>query len=108
MDESPVSEDDATISALEPRRFSLRNKKCSKSPSEVTTEPSENDTVTHEVQGEQSAMGITARRSRRSDKKVQKSESEILEEVMKPLTDDERKAWKGWCELESDPVSCYV
>ncbi|KAA8566369.1 hypothetical protein EYC84_008945 [Monilinia fructicola] len=59
----------------------LRNKKCSKSPSEVTTEPSENDTVTHE-----------------------KSESEILEEVMKPLTDDERKAWKGWCELESDPA----
>ncbi|RAL61924.1 hypothetical protein DID88_002413 [Monilinia fructigena] len=81
MDESPVSEDDATISAFQPRRLSLRNKTCSKSPSGVTTEPSENDTVTHE-----------------------KSESEIIEEVMKPLTDDERKAWKGWCELESDPA----
>ncbi|KAB8293136.1 hypothetical protein EYC80_007488 [Monilinia laxa] len=87
------------------RRLSLRNKTCSKSPSGVTTEPSENDTVTHEVPGEQSAMGNTARRSRHSEKKIQKPESEIIEEVMKPLTDDERKAWKGWCELESDPTT---
>lgn len=27
------------------------------------------------------------------------------EEVSKPLTDEERRAWKGWVELESDPVS---
>ena len=26
-------------------------------------------------------------------------------EAMKPLTDEERRAWKGWVELESDPVS---
>jgi hypothetical protein len=28
-----------------------------------------------------------------------------IEEVMKPLTDEERRDWKGWVELESDPVS---
>jgi ubiquitin carboxyl-terminal hydrolase L5 len=27
-----------------------------------------------------------------------------VEEVMKPLTDEERRNWKGWVELESDPV----
>lgn len=29
---------------------------------------------------------------------------------MKPMRDDERKKWKGWVELESDPVSilCHV
>jgi ubiquitin carboxyl-terminal hydrolase L5 len=28
-----------------------------------------------------------------------------VEEAMKPLTDEERQHWKGWVELESDPVS---
>lgn len=28
-----------------------------------------------------------------------------LDEAMKPLTDDERRNWKGWVDLESDPVS---
>ena len=28
-----------------------------------------------------------------------------IEEAMKPLTDEERRNWKGWVELESDPVS---
>lgn len=30
---------------------------------------------------------------------------DLMCEAMKPLTDDERRAWKGWVELESDPVS---
>lgn len=29
-------------------------------------------------------------------------------EAMKPLTDEERQNWKGWVELESDPVSPIV
>lgn len=32
-------------------------------------------------------------------------EDDPLEEAMKPLTDEERRNWKGWVELESDPVS---
>ena len=27
-----------------------------------------------------------------------------MEEAMKPLTDEERQNWKGWIELESEPV----
>jgi ubiquitin carboxyl-terminal hydrolase L5 len=34
-----------------------------------------------------------------------KSTTQPMEEAMKPLTDDERRNWKGWVELESDPVS---
>jgi len=30
--------------------------------------------------------------------------SDPVQEAMKPLTEAERKAWKGWVELESDPV----
>ena len=30
--------------------------------------------------------------------------SDPVQEAMKPLTEVERKAWKGWVELESDPV----
>ncbi|EKD15117.1 uncharacterized protein L3040_003681 [Drepanopeziza brunnea f. sp. 'multigermtubi'] len=29
---------------------------------------------------------------------------DTVEEALKPLTDDERRAWKGWVELESDPA----
>ena len=28
-------------------------------------------------------------------------------EAMKPLTDEERQDWKGWVELESNPVRLY-
>jgi hypothetical protein len=31
-----------------------------------------------------------------------------MDEVMKPLTNEERRAWKGWVELESDPVSFRI
>ncbi|KAI9643457.1 hypothetical protein NHQ30_008076 [Ciborinia camelliae] len=107
MDDSHMSEDslvNSVISDFEPRRRSLRNQKCSKSPSGVSTDPGESGTEAQEVQDEQSSMDLAASHARRSGKKVQKSESEIIEEAMKPLTDDERKAWKGWCELESDPA----
>jgi ubiquitin carboxyl-terminal hydrolase L5 len=30
--------------------------------------------------------------------------SDPVEEAMKPLTEEERLSWKGWVELESDPV----
>jgi len=33
--------------------------------------------------------------------------SDPIEESMKPLEDEERQNWKGWVELESDPV-CYL
>jgi len=29
---------------------------------------------------------------------------DAMEGAMKPLTDEERRNWKGWVELESDPV----
>jgi hypothetical protein len=31
-------------------------------------------------------------------------EVDAVAEAMKPLTEEERKKWKGWVELESDPV----
>ncbi len=31
-----------------------------------------------------------------------------LEDTLKPLTDEKRRSWKGWVELESDPVSPQV
>lgn len=31
-------------------------------------------------------------------------ESDIVEKALEPLTDEERRNWPGWVELESDPV----
>ena len=31
--------------------------------------------------------------------------SDPVEEAIRPLTEGERQSWKGWVELESDPVS---
>lgn len=31
--------------------------------------------------------------------------TDSLEEALKPLTEEARRAWTGWVELESDPVS---
>jgi ubiquitin carboxyl-terminal hydrolase L5 len=30
-----------------------------------------------------------------------------IEEAMKPLTDEERRNWKGWVDFDSDPVSQF-
>ncbi|ESZ90661.1 hypothetical protein SBOR_8961 [Sclerotinia borealis F-4128] len=108
MDDPPKSEDFSVKSVIaadidiEPRRRSLRNQKSSKSPSGVSMEPRENGMGSQEV--EQSSTGLATSLPRHSGKKVKKSESDLLDEAMKPLTEEERKAWKGWCELESDPA----
>ncbi|KAF5876532.1 putative ubiquitin carboxyl-terminal hydrolase protein [Botrytis fragariae] len=49
-------------------------------------------------------MGLATSRLGRFGQNIKRSESEILDDALKPLTDDERKSWKGWCELESDPA----
>lgn len=36
------------------------------------------------------------------------SDIDAMDEAMKPLTDEERKNWKGWAELESDPVGSII
>ena len=43
------------------------------------------------------------RRKREEDPKEPLNDS--MDEVMKPLTSEERRKWPGWVELESDPVS---
>lgn len=108
MDESSASEDHSikTMSSdIEPRRRSLRNQKRSESSSGDSQAPHENGTREQEVQSEQNLEGLAKRRPIRFVKKIQRTESEIIDDALKPLTDDERKAWKGWCELESDPVN---
>jgi ubiquitin carboxyl-terminal hydrolase L5 len=43
---------------------------------------------------------------RRKREEPKKDSSNIMEAAMKPLTDEERRDWPGWVELESEPVSC--
>ncbi|KAF7876564.1 hypothetical protein EAF04_001653 [Stromatinia cepivora] len=107
MDGPSVSEDHSAqsmVSGFEPRKRSLRNQKRSESPSGVSTDPRENGMGAQEVQSEQNSMSLATSRPGRSGKKVKRSEAKIIDDALKPLTDDERKAWKGWCELESDPA----
>ncbi|TGO51329.1 hypothetical protein BCON_0163g00100 [Botryotinia convoluta] len=105
MNGSPVSEDcsiQSTASDVGPRRRSSRNQKRSKSPSGDYTDRCGNGSGTQKIQSE--SMGLATSRLRRSGQNIRRSESEILGDALKPLTDDERKSWKGWCELESDPA----
>ncbi|KAK6608195.1 ubiquitin carboxyl-terminal hydrolase, family 1 [Botrytis cinerea] len=105
MNGSPMPEQrsiQSTASDVDPRRRSSRNQKRSKSPSGDYTDICENDTGTQKTQSE--STGLATNRLRRSGQNIKRSESEIIDDALKPLTDDERKAWKGWCELESDPA----
>ncbi|KAM0307136.1 hypothetical protein ACHAO8_010594 [Botrytis cinerea] len=106
MNGSPMPEQrsiQSTASDVDPRRRSSRNQKRSKSPSGDYTDICENDTGTQKTQSE--STGLATNRLRRSGQNIKRSESEIIDDALKPLTDDERKAWKGWCELESDPTT---
>ncbi len=33
---------------------------------------------------------------------------EVMEYIMSPITPEDRRNWKGWCELESEPVGIFV
>ncbi len=33
---------------------------------------------------------------------------EVMEYVMSPITPEDRRNWKGWCELESEPVGIFI
>lgn len=46
----------------------------------------------------------TEKRNLRKRKEAPVNYMDPIAETMKPLTDDEREEWKGWIELESDPV----
>ncbi|TGO18740.1 hypothetical protein BTUL_0008g01250 [Botrytis tulipae] len=105
MNGSPVSEDcsiQSTASDIGSRRRSSRNQKRSKSPSGDNTDRCGNGTGTQKIESE--SMNLATSRLRRSGQNIKRPESEILDDALKPLTDDERKSWKGWCELESDPA----
>lgn len=47
----------------------------------------------------------TGLRRNRKDSKAKGSVPDPMEAAMKPLTDEERRSWPGWVELESEPVS---
>lgn len=37
--------------------------------------------------------------------KNQIQDEDLLGEALRPLTEQDIRQWKGWCELESEPVS---
>ncbi|PBP16855.1 putative ubiquitin carboxyl-terminal hydrolase protein [Diplocarpon rosae] len=45
---------------------------------------------------------VGARKLRK--RKQSMATADLAEEAIRPLTDEERRAWKGWVELESDPA----
>ncbi|TAQ84598.1 hypothetical protein B7494_g7083 [Chlorociboria aeruginascens] len=51
------------------------------------------------------AETISARRNKACScsERLDNTPDDPLDDVMKPLTDEERRAWKGWAEIESDP-----
>lgn len=57
-----------------------------------------------EVQNGQISASPGTGRPKRSAQRIKRSEAGIIDDALKPLTDEERRAWKGWCELESDPA----
>jgi ubiquitin carboxyl-terminal hydrolase L5 len=48
---------------------------------------------------------VSPRKFRRKSAVANGNFSDPVEEAIRPLTEGERQSWKGWIELESDPVS---
>lgn len=102
MEESPIPFMD---SGVETRRCSSRDQSNSTSPRRGSDKARGGrlDAVNSD-HVDQPSLSATGRPSRRATAKLKKSDAEVIEEALRPLTDEERNAWKGWCELESDPV----
>ncbi|PQE32471.1 ubiquitin carboxyl-terminal hydrolase protein [Rutstroemia sp. NJR-2017a WRK4] len=102
MKESPVSSADCGVDT---RRRSSRNQSHSTSPSGESNKAlgGRLDAVNGDHL-DQPSLSATGRPSRRATVKLKKPDAEVIEEALRPLTDEERNSWKGWCELESDPA----
>lgn len=92
----------------ERRRSSRLQEKSTSPPSEATIPtstpllPATPASVSPEPTSTPSPNGREAPRKR---KRISSEELDPEIEAWKPLTDDDRKNWKGFVELESDPVS---
>ncbi|KAM3069929.1 hypothetical protein ACMFMF_008283 [Clarireedia jacksonii] len=102
MEGSPAPSVD---SGVETRRHSSRNQSHPTSPSGGSNKACGGrlDTVNGD-HVDQPSLSATGRPSRRTTTKLKNPDAKVIEEALRPLTDEERNAWKGWCELESDPV----
>lgn len=76
------------------------NRGLSKSTSRETPEGDVYDGPTPEATPSKRRGGL------RRGLKPREPKIDYTAEMMKPLKESERQAWKGWAELESDPVSC--
>lgn len=91
-----IRDDQRTTSEEETRRSS-RNRTVSSTPSEPT---GKNIPQKRAASSPQSTRTLRPQR----DDRQNGSGADPVAEAMKPLTDEERRNWKGWVELESDPV----
>lgn len=87
---------------------SLKNSQDNTASSKATTPTPEVNSLNLTTNRETDSMEIDpamTSRSLRKRKDPPAVSADPVAEAMKPLTDEERQNWKGWVELESDPVS---
>ncbi|TVY36027.1 Ubiquitin carboxyl-terminal hydrolase isozyme L5 [Lachnellula subtilissima] len=94
--------DDQRTASEEERRRSSRIGTVSSAPSEPTGKniPQKRSSSADTTSFPQSTRTLRPHNSDRQDG----SGPDAAAEAMKPLTDEERRNWKGWVELESDPA----
>ena len=97
--------DDQSTAGEEERRRSSRIRAVSSTPSEPVEKiiPQKRGTS---VDTNSPPLPKRTLRQRNSDRQ-NGTGADPIEEAMKPLTDEERRNWKGWVELESDPVGFW-
>ena len=109
---------DAGILSSERRRRSSRNRSVSRISDEslerstrsalpVQSSPTTPRDIKH-LDPELSPSTAKRNLRKRTGEGSKVSPHDLMYGAMKPLTDKERRAWKGWVELESDPVSFRV
>jgi ubiquitin carboxyl-terminal hydrolase L5 len=89
-------------------RFSSDSRAHSETPersSRSTPTTSLQDTPQNEIQTFENESPVPQRNLRQRKSAAPKNVLDPVETAMKPLTEEERRSWKGWVELESDPVS---
>jgi hypothetical protein len=77
-------------------------------PSSIKDDPkpssSEPSSLKETIQNESQEMGSNG--DTRSLRKRKREVTSVVEDQMRPLTEEERLNWPGWAEIESEPVSC--
>jgi hypothetical protein len=95
-----------------PTRISTRTRaaNASSSSEQAPAKPSKSaqSNQSNSVQLRRNRSKDSSRKQKKFTELAKKTDDDVVNYILKPIETKERERWKGWCEVESEPVGTFT